>query len=108
GPVLVASPAISGDSESGIMLAILPRPIRRSDVLLGKWLGLLALVLAYAALSSLLELLVIRITTGYAPPRPVPAIAFIAGEGAVLMTLTLLLSTRMAPMTSRIISLLGF
>jgi len=108
GSVLVASPAISSDIESGIMLAILPRPIRRSQVLAGKWLGLLALVLAYAALSSLLELVVIWITTGYAPPRPLQAIAFIGGEGIVLMTLTLLLSTRMAPMTSGIISLVGF
>ncbi|TMD13985.1 MAG: ABC transporter permease [Chloroflexi bacterium] len=108
GSVLVASPAISSDIESGIMLAILPRPIRRGDVLLGKWLGLLALVLAYAALSCALELAVIWATTGYVPPRPLHAIAFIAGEGLVLMTLTLLLSTRMAPMTSGIIALVGF
>jgi ABC-type transport system involved in multi-copper enzyme maturation permease subunit len=108
GSVLVASPAISGDIESGIMLAVLPRPVRRSDVLLGKWLGLLFLVLAYATLACVLELLVIRVTTGYLPPRPVPAIAFIAGEGTVLMTLTLLLSTRLAPMTSGIVSLVGF
>jgi ABC-type transport system involved in multi-copper enzyme maturation permease subunit len=108
GSVLVASPAISSDIESGIMLAILPRPIRRSDVLLGKWLGLLALVVAYAAISSTLELLVIWATTGYLPPSPLGAIAFVAAEGTVLMTLTLLLSTRMAPMTSGIISLVGF
>jgi ABC-type transport system involved in multi-copper enzyme maturation permease subunit len=108
GSVLVASPAISSDIESGIMLAILPRPIRRSDVLLGKWLGLLALVAAYAVISSTLELLVIWATTAYVPPNPLGAIGFIAAEGTVLMTLTLLLSTRMAPMTSGIISLVGF
>ncbi|HYM50263.1 MAG TPA: ABC transporter permease [Candidatus Limnocylindrales bacterium] len=108
GAVLVASPAISSDIESGIMLAILPRPIRRMDVLVGKWLGLLALVCAYAVVSSTLELGVIWATTAYVPPNPLGAIVFIAAEGAVLMTLTLLLSTRMAPMTSGIIALVGF
>ena len=108
GSVLVASPAISSDIESGIILAILPRPLRRGDVLLGKWLGLLVLVLAYAILSALLELLAIWTTTGYVPPNPALAIVFVAGEGVAIMTLTLLLSTRMAPMTSGIISLVGF
>jgi len=45
GSVFVASPAIAGEIESGLALAILPRPIRRSEVVLGKWLGLGALVL---------------------------------------------------------------
>ena len=108
GSVLVASPAISSDIESGILLAILPRPIRRSDVVLGKWLGLLSLVLAYAVMSSALELLVVWATTAYVPPNPLGAIGFVAAEGVVLMTLTLLLSTRMAPMTGGIIALVGF
>src|SRR5881397_2942016 len=32
GAVFVASPSIAGELESGVALAILPRPIRRSDV----------------------------------------------------------------------------
>ncbi|TMD42361.1 MAG: hypothetical protein E6I88_04920 [Chloroflexi bacterium] len=44
GSTLVAAPAIASDIESGIALAILPRPIRRSQVLMGKWLGLAVLV----------------------------------------------------------------
>src|SRR5256885_12345305 len=40
GATLVAAPSIASDIESGIALAILPRPIRRSEVLIGKWLGL--------------------------------------------------------------------
>ena len=108
GSVLVAAPSISGDIESGIVLAILPRPIRRVELLLGKWLGLLFLVALYAVLASTLELLAIRLTTGYLPPGPVEAVALITFEGGVLMTLTLLLSTRLAPMTGGIIALVGF
>src|SRR5438552_3522040 len=50
GSTLVAAPSIASDIESGIALAILPRPIRRSEVLMGKWLGLALLIALYAAL----------------------------------------------------------
>lgn len=108
GATLVAAPAIASDIESGIALAILPRPIRRSEVLIGKWLGLTVLITIYAALSGLLEMLGIWLATGYAPPNPGAAIVFVGGEGIVLMTLALLLSTRLAPMTGGVIALVLF
>ena len=42
----MASPAISAEAESGVLLSILARPVRRSEVLLGKWLGLATVILA--------------------------------------------------------------
>ncbi|HEY4845394.1 MAG TPA: ABC transporter permease subunit [Candidatus Dormibacteraeota bacterium] len=108
GSTLVAAPSIASDIESGIALAILPRPIRRSEVLMGKWLGLAALVILYAVASGLLELLGIWLATGYTPPNPVAALAFVAAEGIILMTLALLLSTRLAPMTGGVIALVLF
>jgi len=108
GSTLVAAPSIASDIESGIALAILPRPIRRSQVLMGKWLGLALLVTLYAAGSGLLELLGILWATGYTPPNPLAAIAFVATEGIILMTLALLLSTRLAPMTGGVIALVFF
>src|SRR5205085_3994950 len=108
GSTLVAAPAIASDIESGIALAILPRPIRRSEVLMGKWLGLAALVVLYAGLSGVLEMVGIWIATGYLPPTPAAAIVLVAAEGIVLMTLALLLSTRMAPMTGGVIALVLF
>jgi len=46
---LVGSPAISADVESGLTLSILSRPVRRSDLVLGKWLGLGLLVVVERA-----------------------------------------------------------
>ncbi len=108
GSTLVAAPTIASDIESGIALAILPRPIRRSELLMGKWLGLAALVTLYAAGSGLLELLGIWLATGYAPPHPILTLLFVAGEGIVLMSLALLLSTRLSPMTGGVIALVLF
>ena len=108
GSTLVAAPSIASDIESGIALAILPRPIRRSQVLMGKWLGLALLVTLYAAGSGVLELLGISWATGYTPPNPMAALTLVAAEGIVLMTLALLLSTRLAPMTGGVIALVLF
>ncbi|HET9847687.1 MAG TPA: ABC transporter permease [Candidatus Dormibacteraeota bacterium] len=108
GSTLVAAPAIAADIESGIALAILPRPIRRSEVLMGKWIGLAALIILYAGLSGVLEMIGIWLGTSYLPPNPAAALAFVAAEGIVLMTLALLLSTRLAPMTGGVIALVLF
>lgn len=106
--VLVSAPSISGDVESHLVLAMLARPVRRSELVLGKWLGLATLVVLYAAGAGILELLVVNLTTGYTPPSPVQLIAYVAALGMVLLTLALLLSTRMAGMTAAIIPLVGY
>ncbi|HEY2260844.1 MAG TPA: ABC transporter permease subunit [Solirubrobacteraceae bacterium] len=36
----IASPSISSEIESGVLMTIVTRPVRRTEVLLGKWLGL--------------------------------------------------------------------
>jgi len=103
--VLVAAPSISGDVESNLALGLLARPVRRSEYVLGKWLGLAALIVLYAAGSAILELLVVDWTTGYVPPRPVELIAYVSGVGLILLTLALVLSTRLAGMAAGFIPL---
>lgn len=106
--VFVASPAISGDVESNLILGVLARPVSRSSYLLGKWLGLALLIIAYAIVSSVLELIAVVIATGYVPPQPLQLIVAIAAEGLVLLTLSIVLSTRLAGMTGGIIALVMY
>jgi ABC-type transport system involved in multi-copper enzyme maturation permease subunit len=108
GASFIAAPSIATDVESGIALALLPRPIRRSDVVLGKWLGLAGLVAAYAIFTYALQFLVVWLVVGYTPPHPVLAVLYVIGEGIVLMTLALLASTRLAPITGAIIAVVMF
>src|SRR5919106_27754 len=42
GTAFLAGPTVAGEVESGQALALLARPVRRSAVLFGKWLGLVA------------------------------------------------------------------
>jgi ABC-type transport system involved in multi-copper enzyme maturation permease subunit len=104
----VAAPSISTDIESGVLLSILPRPIRRSDVVIGKWLGLSALIALYAGLACGLEFFIIKVTVNYAPPHPFLAIVYVVAEGIAVLTLAMLLSTRLPAITSGIVAAVLF
>ncbi|MCW5852278.1 MAG: ABC transporter permease [Anaerolineae bacterium] len=104
----LAAPAIANDIESGIALAVLPRPIRRSDVLLGKWLALGSAIALYTAVVATAIFAIVKYFTGYQPPAPVTAIAFITGEGLALLTLALLGSTRIGPLACGITAVVLF
>jgi ABC-type transport system involved in multi-copper enzyme maturation permease subunit len=105
GTAFLAGPTLAGEVESGQALAILARPVRRSAVLLGKWLGLLTFGCGYAILAGLAQVLVVRITVGYWPPAPARGLALLAAETVVLLTLALLLSSVVSPMASGIIAI---
>ena len=106
--VFFGAPAIASDVESGLILGVMARPIRRIDFLLGRWLGLAVLVVGYAVFSGLLETGVAALLTGWVPPDPVAAVLFLGGQGVVLMTLALLLSTRFSVVTGGAIAVVLF
>jgi len=108
GAVFVAAPAVSAEIESGVVLAMLPRPIRRSDLIVGKWLGLAALAGGYITAAMSLEFIAVNAAVGYTPPQPVFAILFMIGQSLVMLTLTLLASTRLPAMTAGIVVLILF
>ncbi len=105
---VVAGPLISSEVESGLLLSMLARPMRRSEVVIGKWLGLAILVAIYAAGSALLEIAAVDWATGYVPPHPLELILFVGAEGLALLSLGLLLSTRLSGITGGVIALVAW
>jgi ABC-type transport system involved in multi-copper enzyme maturation permease subunit len=104
GTAFLAGPTLAGEVESGQALAVLARPVRRSSVLLGKWLGLVAFGCGYVVLAGLAQLLIVRAVVGYWPPAPATGLALLAAETIVLLTLALLLSSVVSPMASGIVA----
>ena len=104
----IASPAISGEIDSGVLQTVISRPIRRSDVLLGKWLGLACLLGAYTAIVTGLQVAVVYWASGFLAPDPVAVGAFLFAEGCVLLTLVLLLSTRLPAIAAGVIGVALF
>ena len=91
----LAAPAIASDVESGTVHAMLARPMRRSDLVIGRWLGLAIVVAGYAALSGLFAIGVVGLVSGHLPPQPLVAVAFLACQAIVVLTLALSLGTRL-------------
>jgi ABC-type transport system involved in multi-copper enzyme maturation permease subunit len=104
GTAFLAGPTLSGETESGIALAVLARPIRRSAFLLGKWLGLVTFGGGFVVLAGLAQCLVVRAAVDYWPPQPVTALALLAAQTTVLLTLAVLLSTAISPMASGVVA----
>ncbi|WP_199423203.1 ABC transporter permease subunit [Actinotalea solisilvae] len=104
GTAFLAGPTVAGETESGIALSVLARPVRRHAVLLGKWLGLVAFGTGFVVLAGLAQCLVVLWTVDYWPPQPVVALALLAFQTVVLLTLSLLLSTVVSPMASGVVA----
>lgn len=102
------SPAIASDLESGVAQAMLARPLRRSSYLLGRWLGLAIVIVGYAAVAGFLAIGAVGVVSGYLPPDPIRPIAYLAGQALVLLSLTVLLSTRLPPIAGGAIAVVAY
>jgi ABC-type transport system involved in multi-copper enzyme maturation permease subunit len=107
GSSFLAAPAIASDLESGVALALLPRPLSRSAYVLGKWLGLASLVAVYAFAFGALAFAAIDVGSGYRAPHEIAALFFLVAQSLALFTLALALSTRLAPIAAGIVAV-GF
>lgn len=104
----IASPSVSAEVESGVLQTVATRPIRRSELMLGKWLGLAILVACYSTLVAVLEMLVVDAVSGYLPPDPAAVAAYLFCEGAVLLTLVFAISTRLSTLATGVIGVALF
>jgi ABC-type transport system involved in multi-copper enzyme maturation permease subunit len=104
----IGAPAVGGDLESGVALAVLARPIRRAEVLLGRWLGCSCVVVAYTVLSGLLAIGAAAVVSGYGPPDPLLAVVFLSGQALVLLSLTLALGSVLPSIAAGAIAVVGF
>jgi ABC-type transport system involved in multi-copper enzyme maturation permease subunit len=101
---LIGATALGTELDNGTLLSILPRPLHRYELLAGKWLGAFGVVFIYGAASIGLESFVIWLTTGYVAPHPLEAAFYVFAVAAVMVTVAMTLSIRVAPLTSAIVA----
>jgi ABC-type transport system involved in multi-copper enzyme maturation permease subunit len=102
------SPAIATELENGVAQAMLARPLTRASYLLGRWLGLAVVIVAYAVVAGLAAIGVVGLVSGYLPPDPILPVAYLAGQALVLLSLTVLLSTRLPPIAGGAIAVVAY
>ncbi len=91
---------ISGEVATHTIQTIATKPLRRWQIVLGKWLGFVAMICLYLGLLSGLILLTVVVLTGNAPPNWQQGLALLALEAVILVSLSLLGGTRFSTMTN--------
>lgn len=104
----LAAPAIASDVESGTALALLARPLRRAELVVGRWVGLSLVVGGYAVVSGLLAIGVVALVSGHVPPDPWFAVVFLGSEAIVVLTLALSLGTRLPAVAAGAVTVVVF
>lgn len=92
--------AISAEVDNGTLLALLARPLRRWQFLLGRWLAYAALISVYVSVMAGLVMLIANVVGGYEPTRPVSAIGLMILSALFLLSVSLLGSTFLPTLTN--------
>lgn len=93
---LLGADTLSGEINSGTIQTIVTKPVRRSDVVLGKWLGFAILLGLYSLLMSGGTVLSIWTQSGYVSPNVLKGLSLIYLESVLIMTLSLFCSSFMS------------
>lgn len=98
--VLLPVDTLSGEIGSGVMQTLAVRPIRRRDIVLGKWLGHWAVLASYLALLFGGVLALSAVIGNFTPPRIEVGLPLVLMEATVLLTISIAGGTRLATVTN--------
>jgi Cu-processing system permease protein len=87
---------LSGEIASGVMQTVAAKPVRRSTIVLGKWLAYWLVVAAYLALLSGGAVVIVRALTGFVPPHVELGLPLMLLEATVVLTLSIAGGTRLS------------
>ncbi len=90
---LLAADTLSGEIGSGTIQTLVTKPIRRSDIVLGKWLGFAAWLGVYFIMMGGGTVLSVFVQTGYLPNNVPAGLALIYLEALLMMTISLACSS---------------
>jgi len=89
---LLGADTLAGEINSGTIQTIATKPIRRADIVLGKWLGFAELLGLYVLLLCGGIVLSTFIQSGHLPQNLLIGLGLIYTEAILIMTITLMLS----------------
>ena len=98
--VLMPVDTLSGEISSGAIQSLVTKPIRRSDVVLGKWLGFWLILMAYLLLMCGGVILIALLAAGFVAPDLALGIPLLMLEGTLLLSLSIAGGTRLSTLTN--------
>ena len=92
---LLGADTLAGEINSGSIQTIVTKPVRRSDVVFGKWLGFAGLLGLYAVMMAGGVVLIIFFQSDYLPRNLLAGLSLIYLESLLVMTISLAGSSAM-------------
>jgi ABC-type transport system involved in multi-copper enzyme maturation permease subunit len=105
--LLLPVDALSGEIDSGVVQTIASKPVRRADIVVGKWLGFGVLIGAYAVALIGGVFVVSRAMSGYVPAELPRVLLLVLAEVTLLLTVSIAGGTRLSTVTNGVVAV-GF
>jgi ABC-type transport system involved in multi-copper enzyme maturation permease subunit len=88
--VLTSVDTLSGEISTGTVHTLLSKPVRRWEIVTGKWLGFAGMLILYLVLMGGGVMAIVYMRTGYSAPHPLTALALMVFTAAILLSVSLL------------------
>jgi ABC-type transport system involved in multi-copper enzyme maturation permease subunit len=98
--ILVSVATISGEVESHTIESLITKPVRRFEIVLGKWLGFAAIILVYVLMLPGGILLIVYLRAGFTMDNVPAGLALMYLEGLVGLSISLLGGTRLSTLAN--------
>ena len=97
---LLTADTLAGEIQSGTIQAVVTKPVRRMEVVLGKWLGHALLLLLYLLLMGGGVMLSIKAQSGYSTTSWAQGLAIMYFNALIIMSLTLAFSSTLSTLAT--------
>lgn len=106
--VLISVTAVSGEIDSHTIEAILTKPIRRWEVVLGKWLGYAALLFVYTILLNGGIMLFVHLRAGFTVNNLWSGMGLMVLQGWVVLALSIAGGTRLSTLANGVMAFMMY
>ncbi len=101
--IFLSFSAVRGDAEQGVLQPLVVRPVARTGLLLGRFLGACTLSIGYVSFLYLASVAITGATGGWWPQRLLSPLFHLAGGVTIVIALTLLGSVFLSALTNGIV-----
>lgn len=103
--VMTSADALAGEIRSGVIQTIAAKPMRRAEIVLGKWCAYALLIAAYIAFLGGGVAAIVYVLGDFDPAHLPAAFALMWLEGVLLLSVTLAASARLSAMASGVVGI---
>jgi len=94
---------LSGEIRSGAIQSLVTKPLRRAEIVLGKWLGFWVILAGYLLLMGGGVLLIARLVSNITPPNIAVGLGLMLLEATLLLTISIAGGTRLSTLANGVL-----